>query len=245
MHVLALDTVDGPLSVALIDTATGTVATRHEAPERGPAERLPGFVAEALAAAGWCAGDVTRIAVTTGPGGFTGVRVGVAFARGFALVRGIAAVGVPSLVAIAASLRQNAGHRPLIVALDDRRGGFYVQGFAQDGTPMGPPTAADAAELAAALPDGVAFGGPAAAALAAAVGGDHPVVAGGIDPVALGWLGAAAAPDGPPPEPIYLRPADATPPTPSGVVAAAVPPRPEMPDRDATVADAGRRGSNQ
>lgn len=244
MHVLALDTVDGPLAVALLDTATGAVTTRRETPGRGAAERLPGFVAEALAAAGWTPADVGRIAVTTGPGGFTGVRVGVAFARGFALALGIPAVGVPSLAALAASLRPRSAHRPLVVALDDRRGGFYVQGFAQDGTPMGPAAAAGPATLAAALPDGVALGGPAAAAVAALIGGGHPVVDGEVDPVAVAWLGAAAPPDGPPPEPLYLRPADAVPPAPSGLVVP--PPRADMPRRrDAGPAEANRRGSDQ
>lgn len=216
--MLALDTVDGPLAIGLLDTATGTVAVRREAIERGQAERLPGFVAAALADAGWTPADIDRIVVTTGPGGFTGVRIGAAFARGLALALDVPAVGVPSLVALAASLRPGARGRPLVVVLEDRRGGLYAQAFGPEGAPLGEARLVDAEALAATLPAGAALGGPGAAGLAHVLGETAVVVAGGVDPAALARLGAAMA-DGPVPEPLYLRPADAVPPAPSGVTA--------------------------
>ena len=74
--------------------------------------------------------DLARIAVTTGPGSFTGLRIGLSAARGIGLARAIPVVGVPSLLAI--SLSAPAG-KPVSVLLDARRGEAYFQSFSAPG----------------------------------------------------------------------------------------------------------------
>ena len=92
MNVLAFDTCLGAVSVAVRwQGPGGDWLTRHahEARERGHAERLMPMIAEVMEDAGLAFSDLDRIAVTVGPGTFTGVRVGVAAARGLALASGV------------------------------------------------------------------------------------------------------------------------------------------------------------
>jgi tRNA threonylcarbamoyladenosine biosynthesis protein TsaB len=237
MLILAIDAALGPLSLAVLDTTGGTAVTRREPLARGLAERIPGLVAEALGAAGAKVADLDRIVVTTGPGGFTGVRVGIAFARGLALVHGIPLVGVTSFAALAASARPAAAGRPVAVALDDGRGRVLAQSFDAAGAPLGAATTGEPTEAAAQLPPGAALVGSAARLLAAVAGDGHPQLAvEAIDAVALARLGAAMEPAAPPPEPVYLRPADARPPAPNRLLAE---PRPEMPRRPAAAPTGG------
>ena len=102
MIVLALDTAGETCAVALAKTGNGlsVLARRADAIGRGHAERLMPMIGEALAEAGLAYADLERIAVTTGPGSFTGTRIGVAVARGLALALGIRAVGVSVLDAL-------------------------------------------------------------------------------------------------------------------------------------------------
>jgi tRNA threonylcarbamoyladenosine biosynthesis protein TsaB len=103
------------------------------------------MIAEVMAGAGLAFDRIERFAVTVGPGSFTGVRVGVAAARAFALAAGRPVVGVSSLEVIAARGRQLLGARgdgrTLMVAVDARRGGIYCA-LHRDGT-----TAADTAPM--------------------------------------------------------------------------------------------------
>jgi len=230
MRILALDTASGPIAVAVVDTRGGDPVVRREPAGRGQAERLPGLVAEALAAAGLAPADLDRIVVTTGPGGFTGVRVGVAYARGLALALAVPAIGVTSFAALAASVRAAVGDRPVTVVLDDRRGGVHVQAFSPAGEPAGAWATTTPAAAAAALAPGGVLAGPGAVAVEAAGAAAGAVLAdAAVDPVVLARLGAAAVPDGAP-EPLYLRPADAIPAAPSRLLAE---PRPEAPPRPA------------
>jgi len=129
MKVLALDTCLEACSAALRD-GRRTLAAAREPMRRGHAERIVSMVTEVMARGGldWPALDL--IAVTTGPGSFTGVRVGLAAARGFALASGRPLAGVTVMEAIAEAVppRRLAG-RALVVALDARRGELYVQRF--------------------------------------------------------------------------------------------------------------------
>ncbi len=98
MIVLALDTAGVDCAAALYDSETGRVlAEVCETIGKGHAERLMAMIDEALAASGLALADLDRVAVTVGPGSFTGIRVGVAAARGLALALGIEAVGSPRL----------------------------------------------------------------------------------------------------------------------------------------------------
>ena len=96
--------------------------------EKGQAERLIPLLEEVLAEGGLGWTDLKALAVGTGPGNFTGVRIAVAAARGLALGLGIPAVGVTRLEALAHGLP-----RPLTVVEDARRGEVYVQDFTVDG----------------------------------------------------------------------------------------------------------------
>jgi len=96
MIVLGLDTTGAECSVSLVNDAQ-VLAHISETLGRGHAERLAPMVAEALDAAGLSPDQIDRVAVCTGPGGFTGLRVALAFAKGFALPRGLPVIGMDAL----------------------------------------------------------------------------------------------------------------------------------------------------
>lgn len=98
MIVLGLNTAFTTMEAALVQDGE-ILADRREAMPRGQERRLPGLVAELCAEAGVTLSQLTRIGVVAGPGSFTGLRIGVAFARGLALVTGAKAVGITSLEA--------------------------------------------------------------------------------------------------------------------------------------------------
>ena len=166
--------------------------------EKGQAERLMPMLEEVLAEGGIGWNDLRAIAVGTGPGNFTGVRIAVAAVRGLALGLGLPAVGVTRLEALAHGLP-----RPLTVIEDARRGEVYVQLFTASGN--GPAHLASRASATTAV-TGSAAGD---AALVPAM----PMVQ------AIATIGAArirAEPAGNPlprPAPFYLRGADAAPPS--------------------------------
>lgn len=101
MRVLGINTVGDVCEAALVSEA-GVLAVRSEPMSQGHDARLAPLVAELLQEAGVAPKELDRIAVIAGPGSFTGVRVGVAFARGLALAIGKPAVGVSSLEAMEA-----------------------------------------------------------------------------------------------------------------------------------------------
>jgi tRNA threonylcarbamoyladenosine biosynthesis protein TsaB len=156
MNVLAFDTCFGAVSAAVcrVDAvALHVLAEVYEARTTGHAERLVPIIEEALKRSGVGLSEIARFAVSVGPGGFTGVRVGVAAARALSLATGQPAVGVTSLAAMAHEAQQQLGDvvrgRLLAIAVDARGGMVYVQLF-EDGGAAGAPallTPADAATL--------------------------------------------------------------------------------------------------
>src|SRR3569623_2521878 len=102
----------------------------------GQAERLFPALDELLHNAGLAYADLTRIATTTGPGAFTGLRIGLSAARGLGLALDIPVSGVPSLLAISLAAPTGA---PVAVLLDARRDEAYFQSFAAPGVPLGDP----------------------------------------------------------------------------------------------------------
>ena len=98
MLTLGLNTAFSAMEAALVQDGE-ILADLREALPRGQERRLPGLVAELCAEAGVTLGQLTRIGVVTGPGSFTGLRIGVAYARGLALVTRAQAVGITSLEA--------------------------------------------------------------------------------------------------------------------------------------------------
>ncbi len=135
MILLAFDTAQGALSAALFEAGGEgePVLLSHffEVRSRGHAERLLPVLEEVLAEAGTGFADLDALAVTVGPGTFTGLRVGLAAARGIALARKLPCVGVTTLEAVAAPVELHGNER-LAVSFDARREEVYFQIFEQN-----------------------------------------------------------------------------------------------------------------
>lgn len=207
MNILALDTCVEACAVAA--WAEGrTLAALSEPMVRGHQERLAPMVVEVLAAAGLAPDALDRIAVTVGPGSFTGLRVGLAFAKGLAMALERPLIGVGSLEAL--GLAQAQGFTA--ACLDARRGRVYLQVFV-DGRAVMAPDVLDV-DLAAARVAELWRGGP-----ARLVGSGAPLIAGvlpgaQLEPAAtpdasvVARLAAARTP-GARVRPLYLRAPDA------------------------------------
>ncbi|CDZ26408.1 tRNA (adenosine(37)-N6)-threonylcarbamoyltransferase complex dimerization subunit type 1 TsaB [Neorhizobium galegae] len=152
MIVLAIDTAGVDCSAALYDSAAGKVLSEiTETIGKGHAERLMAVIDEALAAAGLPLKAVERVAVVIGPGSFTGIRVGVATARGLGLALGVESVGVTTLEALAVKFLGEHKGQPVVVAMDAKRNEVYTQAFSANGEALSQPAALspeDASELA-------------------------------------------------------------------------------------------------
>ena len=149
MIVLAIDTAAPRLALALLK-ADGSVDTLLEPMAQGQAERLFPALAELLARNGIGYADLTRIAVTTGPGSFTGLRIGLSAARGLGLALAIPVIGVPSLLALSLGARCDA----VAVLLDARRDEAYVQTFSGPAIPSARPRCCRWMEARALIPPG-------------------------------------------------------------------------------------------
>ena len=221
MKVMVIDTALGACVAGVFadDGTSGAVRAlglRRELMTKGHQERLGGLARDAAAEAGGFDG-VDRIGVTVGPGSFTGLRVGLAFALGLGAALGRPVVGVSTLDALAASVPAEG----LVAAvIDARRGQVYGRLF-RDGAPLGeaeawPLETAPDRILAEAGRGGVLLVGSGAALLAET----FPELAGAqIEPLAapnpeaLAHLTMVADPATSPPSPLYLRAPDATPPS--------------------------------
>ncbi len=208
MIVLAIDTTLGACSAAVLNGGV-VLASASEPMQRGHQERLAPLVAETMAAAGLSFGDLDRIGVTVGPGSFTGLRVGLAFAKGLALALDIPCVGVGALEALAAS---HTGEGLTAAVVDAGRGQIYLQLF-DAGMARGAPEVA-AVEDAPQRVLRLAEDAPltlvgSAAGLADQLPGARFVLLTAPDPVAVARLAAARPASAAPPQPLYLRAPDA------------------------------------
>lgn len=185
---LAIDTARDRLQLALVGAGSADDAL-VEPIARGHAEILLDRIGALLARNGRAYADLDRVAVATGPGSFTGVRIGLAAARGFGLALDIPVLGIPSLLALSLT---REGETTLVV--DARRGEAFVQAFSGPGLPAGParlvPYEAALQEAGRKTPDD-----------------------GVLDILAFARFAAAAEPAAFPPVPAYLRAADAKPQT--------------------------------
>jgi tRNA threonylcarbamoyladenosine biosynthesis protein TsaB len=218
MRVLAIDTALEACSAAVLDTERADGAAYESLPMvRGHAEALIPLIARVLKRAGLGFSELDRIAVTTGPGSFTGLRVGISAARGIALAAEKPVVGLTTLAAYAAPLIAADDTLPVVVAIDARHDHVYLQVFGPGGRTLVAPRLASLRDALRASSTGAPrLVGTAAKLLAAAwPAGERPPStvdqrqAPDIDWVAR--LGAAAAESASPPKPLYLRAPDAQP----------------------------------
>jgi len=214
--VLAFDTAGSACSAAV---GSGDAVLAHERQEMryGHAEALLPMIDRVIAAAGATPAGLAVIAVSVGPGGFTGIRAGLAAAQGVALAAGTPLIGISSFAAVAVLLE--AGDTASLVALDSRREDFYVQLFDPGGETRGDPAAILPERLSTYVADAIGgaplrVAGDAAVRAAAALSGRTALaVLSSTAPDARGVLAAAiksldsalgVA------RPLYLRPPDVT-----------------------------------
>jgi tRNA threonylcarbamoyladenosine biosynthesis protein TsaB len=216
MATLAFDTCFGAVSVAVRwKSARGEWLLReaYEELQVGHAERLMPMIEEVMVGAGLTFQQLDRLAVTSGPGGFTGLRVGVAAARGLALAARLPIVTMTSLAVMAhrADLLIGAKRvsRPLAVAVDARRGAVYLQMFGENaGDALAPPQCLPVAEATALLADSDAMCVGSGAALIAGARCEVQLPALQPHARALVLLAQVLTPAHPV-RPVYLRAADA------------------------------------
>ena len=211
MKILSFDTAMGACSAAVIDTGSRLpLAAAYVLMERGHAEALPPMVAEVMRTAGLTISQIDRIAVTSGPGTFTGLRIGIAFARGLGQAAGLPVFGIDTLSAIAAN---EPAVSPLLVASDARNDEVYAAFFDAGRNQLIAPHVTSAKDAAARTEAGTVVLGTAARAvhMAGSRTGVTLSSAGNL-PVAASFAALAAnMPPGPMPLPLYLRAPDAKP----------------------------------
>lgn len=218
MLILAIDTALDACAAGVLDTDTSQLLAQKSQPmKRGHAEALMPLIARVMKASGIGFAALDQIAVTTGPGSFTGLRVGLSAARGIALAADKPVVGLTTLTAYAAPVvAQNAEH-PVISAIDARHDHVYLQVVSGDGGSLVRPRVAPVEEAL----EAIRFGAPhlvgnAAGILSQRWPADAPppfrVDAQPAPDIAwVAWLGAAVSPDTAPARPYYLRAPDARP----------------------------------
>jgi tRNA threonylcarbamoyladenosine biosynthesis protein TsaB len=217
MKVLAIDTALGACAAAVLDSGAGAMlAGESLAMTRGHAEALMPLIARVMDAAHCEFTELDRIAVTVGPGSFTGLRVGIAAARAIALAAGKPAIGLSTLSALAAPHVAARADHIILAAIDARNEQVYFQAFAPNGTTIVTPRLDRARAAVVAVPSGPTVITGSGAELVAAHWPSRAApprleVKAAPD---IGWvarLGAAAQDEGAPPKPLYLRRPDARP----------------------------------
>jgi len=223
MNILAFDTCFDACSVCVAQTRAEQAVEFSGALERfetGHAERLIPMVEEVMSSAGLTFSDIDRLAVTVGPGTFTGTRIGVAAARALALSSSMEVVGASSLAVMAeAALRelQPPSGTNFAVAVDARRGQAYVQLFAASALePNSPPLLLSIEEAGRIGADPLIVVGSAAEAVATAAAASVRRMAARLpdllpDAAALARMAFELPASQGPLVPLYLRPPDAKP----------------------------------
>jgi len=218
MRVLAIDTALAACSAAVFDTAHGgVVASESLAMVRGHAEALMPLVARVMRASGLAFRDLDRFVVTTGPGSFTGLRVGIAAARGLGLAVGRPVVGVSTLSAYAAPYLGADETSRVVAAIDARHGHVYLQVFDTAGRTVIAPSIAPLGDAVRAASEVASYiVGSAAEAVAAALSltAPPPLTVDAREAPDIAWIaqiGTVVPEAQAPPKPQYLRAPDAQP----------------------------------
>jgi tRNA threonylcarbamoyladenosine biosynthesis protein TsaB len=202
----------------VLDTDTAALlASESQAMARGHAEALMPLIERVIVAAEIGFGSLDRIAVTTGPGSFTGLRVGISAARGIALAAAKPVVGLTTLAAYAAPYIAHDDKTAIAVAIDARHQHVYLQIFLPGGRTLIAPRIASIADAVRAAANGpVRIVGTGATMLAVAWPAREPAPvlvdeSRAPDIVWVGRLAAVADESSSEPKPLYLRAPDAQP----------------------------------
>lgn len=217
-RILAIDTALGACSVCVYDGAEGApVAFEAEEMTTGHAEALMPMIARVMEQVEGGFASLSRVAVSIGPGSFTGLRIGISAARAIGFAAGIPVVGVSTLSAYAAPLINAADPGVIAVAIDARHGAVFFQAFTTAGRTIVLPrviTAKEAGRAIGAGPVKLAGSGAAALAVEAMTLGLKASIADltpAPDITSIARLGLIANPDTAPPKPLYLRAPSAQP----------------------------------
>jgi tRNA threonylcarbamoyl adenosine modification protein YeaZ len=218
MRILAIDTALPAVSACVLDDTGECPLAQESLPmERGHAEALLPLIDRVMARTEGGFAALDRVAVTVGPGSFTGLRVGIAAARAIGLACKIPVAGVSTLAALAAPLIVQ--QRPGLVgaAIDARHGHVYFAAFGPDGRAVLPPKIVPIREAARSLGEGPAWltgsGAPLVAAEARAAGTKVEISGDAFVPdiVYVARIGLLADPAIAPARPLYLKAPDAQP----------------------------------
>jgi tRNA threonylcarbamoyladenosine biosynthesis protein TsaB len=218
MLILAIDTALDACAACVLNTTANQLVAQESLPmKRGHAEALMPLIARVIQQSGVTFTELDRIAVTTGPGSFTGLRVGLSAARGIALAANKPVVGLTTLTAYAAPVVSESGQHPIISAIDARHDHVYFQVVGGNGSSLVRPRVAPIEEALEAS----RFGGPHLVGNAAGILAERwpkdippPVQVDALpapDIAWVAWLGAAVNPNTAPARPYYLRAPDAKP----------------------------------
>ncbi len=216
--LLAIDTATDALSVAVGRPGDAGFAGWQRR-RKGHAEELAPLIDRAMRSAGIKPDALSAVAVTIGPGTFTGVRIGLAAARGMRLALKVPVVGVNTLELLAFQAAKRWPDHPIMTALDARRGQVYAQYYRRAGRgwpiPWSAPAAMDAALAAQMLVPGSVVCGSGANLIADAAT-ERPATVARLLPDARMIIDLLAGrpatdPSAPPPSPLYLRAPDAVP----------------------------------
>ncbi|MEO0542299.1 MAG: tRNA (adenosine(37)-N6)-threonylcarbamoyltransferase complex dimerization subunit type 1 TsaB [Pseudomonadota bacterium] len=211
MAILAIDTCAN-LCAAAVFRDDGSLRSRAvDDIGRGHAARLLGIVDEALLEAKVTLSDIERVLVTIGPGSFTGIRVGVATARGYGVALKIPVEGITTFALLDAQARaEQPGEVETTVAISGGRGQIFTQRISADALPVGPPEIVavehiDDVDLA----KGSVLVGNAAPLLDPSKANRHLLEDRATGDIAYAFRVAEHHTDAP--EPLYIRGADAKP----------------------------------
>jgi len=215
MRILAIDTALEACAAGVVETPERVLAHESLAMVRGHAEALMPLLARVMDQASLGFSGLDRIAVTVGPGSFTGLRVGIAAARGIALAAGKPAVGVSTLAALAAPFLASGESRPVVAAIDARHDHVYFEMLGPGGRVLLTPRLLPVPDALRAANGAAVVVGSGAAILARhwPDGAPLPKIESQAAPqiAAVARLGAAADAARALPKPLYLRSADARP----------------------------------
>ncbi|MGQ0444856.1 MAG: tRNA (adenosine(37)-N6)-threonylcarbamoyltransferase complex dimerization subunit type 1 TsaB [Beijerinckiaceae bacterium] len=212
MKILAVDTALSAVSACVLDEGSDSPdAIETLAMARGHAEALLPLIGRVVARVEGGFASLGRVAVTVGPGSFTGLRTGIAAARAIGIACKIPVAGVSTFAALAAPLILEQKPGLVATAIDAGRGNVFFAAFGRDGRAVLPPRIAPAREAVRALGTGpvrlTGSGAPLLASEALAAGTEtFARENAGLDIVFVAKLGLLADPSLTPPRPFYLAP---------------------------------------